>query len=140
MKAIHTTALSVSAACLLALGCGSAEPTGSVSGTVTLDGESVAAGEVTISSDKGFAATTELKGGSFKFSENIPLGKYTFTVGPPPLTEAPGEGGESAKLDANQIPDGYTDETQSDLTHEVTEGDNTVKLEMKKSGPGNAAP
>lgn len=139
MKAIHTTALAVSAACLFALGCGSAEPTGSVSGTVTLDGQPLAAGEVTLSSPKGFAASAEVKSGSFTFDGEVPLGKYTFTVGPPPLTEAPGEGGDSAKLESANIPDGYSDETQSDLVHEITEGDNTVKLEMKKSGPSNAS-
>ncbi len=119
-------------------GCGgSGEPTGTVSGTVTLDGQPVAAGQIGLISAAGFSAIADIGAdGSFAVVEKLPLDKYTVTVSPPALTEAPGEEGGNAKLAVTNVPLAYMDEATSGIVQEVTEGSNTVTIELKSSGPG----
>ncbi len=118
-------------------GCGGSDgPIGTVSGKVTLDGEPVTAGEIGFISDEGFSAVAEIgSDGSFALFENMPVGKYTVTVSPPAITEAPGEEGDTAELASTNVPEGYMDEGTSDISKDVTEGENTMTIELKAAGP-----
>ena len=118
-------------------GCGGGEgPTGTVSGKVTLDGEPVTSGEIGFISAEGFSAIAEIgSGGSFTIAENMPVGKYTVTVSPPAIEEAPGEGGDTAELASSDVPEGYMDEGTSDISKDITEGQNTLTIELKAAGP-----
>ena len=128
--------LVASLALLLLSGCGGGEPMGTVSGTVTLDGAPVTAGQIGFISASGYSAVADIgSDGSFTLVENLPVDSYTVTVNPPALTEAPGEEGDTATLEKTAVPDGYFDETTSDLKQEITEGPNTVTIELKASGP-----
>ena len=127
----------LSFALVLLSGCGGpSETTGTVSGTVTLDGKPVATGEIGFISAEGFSAIAEIgSDGSFTVEENMPVGKYIVTVNPPALMEAPGEEGDTATLAESAVPDGYSDEGTSDVTQEIVEGPNSVTIELKASGP-----
>jgi hypothetical protein len=131
----------VSLALGLLSGCGgNAGPTGTVSGKVTLDGDAVAAGEIGFISAEGFSAVTEIgSGGSFTIVEKMPVDTYTVTVSPPAITEAPGEGGDTVEMAASDVPEGYWDEGTSDISKDITEGENTLTIELKAAGPAAQA-
>jgi len=67
----------------------------------------------------------------------MPVGKYTVSVSPPELTEAlpPGE----AETTKSPIPQGYFDESTSDIVKEIKEGENTVTIDLKSSGPARGS-
>lgn len=126
----------VSLALVVLSGCGGSEPTGTVTGKVTLDGQPVTAGEIGFISAKGFSAVAEIgSDGSFTLEENLPVDKYTVTVNGPGLTEAPGEEGGDAVAAKTSIPEGYFDESTSDITQEIVAGPNTVTIALKAEGP-----
>ncbi len=123
-------------ALLLLSGCSGAEPVGTVSGTVTLDGQPVTAGQVGFISAAGFSAVADIgSDGSFSVVEKLPVDSYTVTVSPPALTEAPGEEGTTAKAAATKVPAGYFDEGTSDIKVDIAEGENTKEIALKASGP-----
>ena len=121
-------------------GCTSAEPTGTVSGKVTLEGEPVTEGVVSFLSESGYSTTADIQpDGSFSVTGGMPADKYTISVSPPEPTEAlaPGE----AEMAKSPIPRGYFDESTSDIVEEIKEGENTVTIDLKSSGPtGGAGP
>ena len=125
---------------LSAVGCGGGPvllPTATVSGKVTFEGAPVTEGEVNFASSDGYAATVPLdSSGSFSI-ESLEVGSYTVFVTPPSPTEAPGsepdETSEPKQYD--NIPQGYRQQTTSDLVAEVKEGDgNTFTFDLKTGG------
>jgi len=131
------------------IGCSSEGPQGTVSGTVTLNGEPVKEGLVSFMSSQGHASQGKIAaGGAYTLETPLPPGEYMVSVGPPPITEAPGglmpgqEGKESdpashyAAQSAPQqsdIPTDYWNEVTSGLKVTVKEGANQVPIELKKS-------
>lgn len=121
-------------------GCGPTEaPSGTVSGTVTLDGAPVESGEITFVSSDGGAAAGPITNGQFKLEGSLPLGEYIVGVGPAQLTEAPGAEGDTAAAPTTAVPAGYHTPATSGITHNVQAGANTVTIDLKASGP-SAAP
>jgi hypothetical protein len=121
-------------AVILIVGCSNSEPTGSVSGKVILDGQPITAGTVCYMSEDGFAAVGEVGAdGSFTLDDQLPAGSYTVSVSPPQITEAPGAA--DAAIPQSPIPEGYFDESTSDIVQEIKEGENTVTIDLKSSGP-----
>ena len=117
-------------------GCGpKGAPSGTVSGTVALDGEPVDSGEISFVSSEGFAASGLIAGGEFKLGDSLPAGKYAIAVGPAALTEAPSAGDKDAVAPASPVPAGYHLSGTSGLSQEIQEGANSVKIELTKSGP-----
>lgn len=119
-------------------GCTAAEPTGMVSGKVTLEGEPVTEGVVSFFSDSGYSTTAEIQSdGSFSVTGEMPVDKYTVSVSPPELTDAlpPGE----VEIPKSPIPEGYFDESTSDIVQEIKEGENTLTIALKSSGPAGGA-
>lgn len=117
-------------------GCSSGEPTGTVSGKVTLDGQPVTEGVVSFMSDSGYSTTADIQsGGSFSVTTGMPTDKYTVSVSPPEPTEAlpPGE----AEMARSPIPPGYYNESTSDIVQEIKEGENSITIDLKSSGPAS---
>ena len=128
--------LGMCCAVIALIGCGpSAPPSGTVSGSVTLEGQAVDAGEITFVSSDGFSASAPITGGQFKIEEALPVGKYAVGITPPSLTEAPGEGGDNVAAPQSDVPAGYNLPSSSGLTHDVQEGASTMTIELKKDGP-----
>lgn len=120
-------------ALVLSGGCSSSEPTGSVSGKVTLDDKPLTAGVVSFISEAGFSAIGNIgSDGSFTLDQEVPPGSYRVSVSPPELTEVLGP---DAELPESPIPEGYFDETSTDIVQEIKEGENTVTIALKSSGP-----
>jgi len=122
------------------VGCGAKqEPSGTVTGTVTLKGEPITEGEVNFAMpSKGTAFRAKLDGqGNFAFEGKMPLGKYIVCVTPPVDETPPGLGTDPAnmpppaKVPETDIPAKYHNEAVSKLRETVIEGANkfTIKLE-----------
>lgn len=120
---------------LMLPGCGGSKPTGTVSGKVTFQGEPITEGEVLLVSDdktNGGTATLDANG-TFKLPQPIPVGTYTVCVTPPPLEMA--DDPSQAAPPSSKIPDKYYSELTSDLKREISEGENTLDIELT---PGSA--
>jgi len=130
--------------CLAAAGCGGGGPelaaTGTVSGKVTFEGAPVTEGDVNFASSEGYAATVPLDSSGSFLIESLEIGTYTVFVTPPSPTEAPdsdpSEMAEPKQYD--NIPQGYREQTTSDLVAEVKEGDNTFTFKMETGGGKSA--
>ena len=123
-------------AAVVVAGCGPAEvPSGTVSGTVTLDGQPVESGEISFVSSAGAGASGTITGGQFTLDTPLPVGKYSIGISPPALTEAPGEGGDRVAAPTSPVPAGYNMPGTSGLEQDIQPGANTVTIELKASGP-----
>ncbi|MDG2390286.1 MAG: hypothetical protein P8M30_13315 [Planctomycetaceae bacterium] len=132
-------------------GCGGdtgySGPTGTVSGTITLDDQPVAANLTFMNSIDGFTASGVADGsGKFSLQSNgetaIPVGKYQVGVtaaadGPEMDPEAAmkasmeSEDGSAGGSDS-AIPTKYASPAGSGLSFEVKEGDNSFEVKMTK--------
>lgn len=134
-------------------GCGSggyAGPTGKVSGSVKLAGQSVPDGcNVAFVSDSGFTATGLVSGGSYtlratgKNPEEIPVGEYRVMVTAPATTgqmsdadyekmmsESSSGNPPATAPEKTTIPPKYHTTTTSGLKYDVKEGPNTIDIEL----------
>lgn len=128
----------VSLLCLSFAGCGGGSDGPErypVKGTISFEGAPVQEGMVTFSdgnfSSSGMITTT----GEFTLADDLPTGSYKVQVTPPDLQTAPtfGKTGEAAPQpkEVKNIPEKYRTLATTDLSADVTSGDNDVKLEMK---------
>lgn len=132
-------------------------PSGTVSGTVTLNGEPVPQGcTVVFLSDKGFTATGQVgAGGNYQLSvvgkggsttSGVPAATYQVSVSPPASGEGAegdydaimeeaakaGEGQpEESQAEAEVIPAKYQSSGTSGLSFDVKEGPNTINIPLE---------
>ena len=142
---------------LFLTGCesgGYSGPTGTVSGTVTLNGQPVPQGcTVAFVSDAGHTATGQVgAGGQYSLSvvgeggktSAIPAASYNVSVTPPAEAEssgdydqmmeesASGEGqAEETTPEAEVIPAAFQSTGTSGLSYEVKEGENTIDVKLE---------
>lgn len=121
---------------LCVAGCGAqGKPTGTLSGTVTLDSQPVTAGEVHLfSSEKGAGARATLDpGGKFAVTEPLDTGTYKVYITAPAVMATGGPDGSPPPVTAKlAIPAKYLQLETTDLSVEVKEGDNEgVALVLK---------
>lgn len=126
----------LSLAALVVTGCGEApDPTGTVSGTVTLNGQPFD-GEVMVmllDTSTGQGSSGEVgPGGAYTLPDPLPLGTYKVYITPtPPPEPTDGSPPPPLKMDP-RIPDKYLNEISSDISANVLEGENTVPVDLKK--------
>ncbi len=119
----------VSAAMLALAGCGGGQPSGTVSGTVTLEGSPLTAGVVLFSNPAtGVGATAELDASGTYQVGSIPTGEYQVAVQPPP-PPAPHEMDQSAGPRPN-VPQQYQDPKTSGLSTTVGPGSNSADFAL----------
>lgn len=145
MRTARYTAASL-AICLIPLvtsGCGGGGggreigPTGEVEGSVTVDGEPLTQGSVSLyDPSTGNSGGGDLgPDGKFKFTAPVPVGKYdvSFLLPEAPPPDDP----EADKLanESNLIHELYRSGDTSRMSAEVKEGLNRYTFDLKKNGP-----
>ena len=102
--------------------------TGSISGTVTVDGVPIGNGSVTIVGEQGTPASASIVAGEYRV-EKVPIGPARIAVRslPPPSMMAPppkaGSGDGPAASTFEPLPDRYLTPEQSGLSLEVVAGE-----------------
>ncbi len=124
-------------ACLIALavlpaflaGCSGGQPTGSVSGKVTLGGAPLTAGCIQFTNQaSGIGESAELDASGTYQVAALPLGEYQVAITPPP-PPAPHEMDQPGPSRVN-IPGKYQDVKTSGLSATITPGANTAEFDL----------
>jgi len=123
------------AALVFAAGCSKSDegpPRHPASGTVTLNGEPVASGMVTLVNERGDVTGAELgAGGAFTIADGLEAGSYKVYVVPPP-TGMPTDPTAPKDVEVDvTIPQKFQSVATSELTVEITEGENDLKIAME---------
>lgn len=107
-------------------------PTGTVSGTVTFQGQPVTEGTVRLYNPSTAEESTGPldSAGKFQLSQPVPVGTYKVTVLPPKEPD-PQIGVPYQPKEHKNIPQKYRSELTSDLTTDVKEGPNTVTVDLQ---------
>lgn len=121
---------------LLFAGCTKTEPTGTVQGKVLLNDQPYADSSVVfLSPTTGEGASADIQpGGTFRLDKPLKVGKYTVYLAPKAVAPQ-GGAGEPMEMPVTideSVPDKYWNEASSDITIEVTEGENDVTVQLKK--------
>lgn len=116
-------------ATVLLAGCSGGQPTGSVSGTVTLNETPLTAGLVLFSDQAtGVGVSAELDASGKYHVPSLPTGEYQVAIGPPPAP-APHEMGQP-RASQPDIPLKYSDFRTSGLGAAVQRGSNTADFSL----------
>lgn len=112
-------------------GCEKSKPMGTVKGTVMLNGAPYAdAAVIFLSLTTGQAASADIQaGGTFQLPAPLPTDTYTVYLAP--KTADASDEPKPVSIDQS-VPDKYWNEAASDIKIEVKEGENDVKVELKK--------
>ena len=137
LKPSKAAVIAAAAVCLCLSGCG--EPAGSVSGTVTLDGQPLNLGVVTFHPVAGGPAAigAVTKNGTYEVSiggqMSIPTGEYLVTVdaAEPVTVEMTGGGPKPPPAPKRITPDKYANKDTTELRVTVKTGSNKIPLELK---------
>lgn len=118
-------------AVLLAAGCGSEKPTGTLTGTVSCNGSTVHSGNVNLISTAGDGAMAKIaENGTFKVDGPLPAGEYrVYLSAPVPEPLPPGQ--KPPKVPKFEVPPKFTDVATTKMTVTVKPGPNDVPLEFK---------
>ena len=134
---INLTACVAAFLTLSVVGCGGSTggrpgPSASVEGTVTFNGAAVAKGVVNFyQKDTGFAATTVVEAGKFKFPDKLAEGNFQVYLTAPVITQAPEPGKMPPPIeDPKDIPDKYRVAETSPLTADLKPGSNSIELTL----------
>lgn len=113
-------------------GCGSSvAPTGTVTGQVTLSGNPLTTGVVTlINPDQGLGASSEIDASGKYQIEAVPTGQYQVVI-QGPEAPSPEEMDGGAKIEASPIPPKYRAAETSGLSVEVGKGANQADFELQ---------
>jgi hypothetical protein len=127
--------------CVLAVAAGCARPTGTVSGTVTYNGQALSVGTVTFVPQEGPAQVCSIEPDGRYTVRKVPVGPCNISVvaGPPSrgmwnLDEKKMVDGSPATKQSPRsirIPPRYQDPNQSGLTCMVQRGDNSYDINLK---------
>jgi len=126
-------ALALAGVLILLAGCDKkAQPTGTVSGRLTLEGQPFSEARLNfLSKETGAAFSVDIEGnGSFKIDTPVRVGKYTVFLTPRTMPD-PDHPAPSGKLDKS-IPEKYSSEATSDLVVEIKEGPNDLTIPLQK--------
>lgn len=111
------------------------KPDERVTGKVTNQGKPVTEGQVTFLGEDGESATVSLDSTGAFTIEVIAIGKYSVSITPPEMTEAPSEDPGKMSTPKSTIPDKYQSEMTTDLTADVVEGgENDFTFDLKPGG------
>lgn len=123
---------------VLLTACGSSVeevPTGTVSGTVTLDGKPLSGARVNfISGTAGAGAYADLQqDGTYAISEPIAAGDYKVYLSSPGLGDAPPDesGNQDLKNALKDVPQKYQSDQTTELQTVIKEGENTFDIDLK---------
>ena len=122
--------LTIALLAMLVAGCGKTDPVGTVEGTVTLNGEPYSdAAVIFLSMVTGQGGTADIgPGGSFKIATPLPVGTYIVYLAPK-MGEPTGEA-QPVTIDQS-VPDKYWNEAASDISINVSEGPNSVQVQLE---------
>ncbi|QDV71351.1 hypothetical protein Poly24_50860 [Rosistilla carotiformis] len=124
------------------VGCGGEGPSGTVAGTVTMEGKPVAA-QISFKGDNAAASGTSDASGNFQMmsgpNATVPIGKYRVSVTDVSSSvssegadyEAMMTSGQPAAAPKSTIPAKYQAFGTSELEFEVTEGENTFNIALE---------
>lgn len=125
---------------VLVAGCDSAEPTGTVSGTVSVDGKAFSnAAVVFFNTVSGQGGTANIeKDGRYAISNPLPTGEYVVYMAPRiaevdvsgQAVSEPGTEGPIAMTADRAVPDKYWNEASSDIRATVNAGANEVPVDL----------
>jgi len=123
----------VAALALTCAGCKPNSSTGTVHGTVTLDGQPLASGNIVTLPSSGRGARGVIKNGKFELgtegdNDGAVIGEHKVAVIAREPTQATGPEAPAGKL---LVPEKYTNPSSCDLKIDVKAGDNTPTLELK---------
>lgn len=109
-----------------------AEPSGSVSGTVTYQGKPLEAGYIIfMSHDKANTASAKFDGsGNFSLSQDLPVGEYRIGIAPP-LPPLPIEDSAKEPVVYFPVPFKFHSAENSNLAYTVHEGPNTAEFDVR---------
>ncbi len=117
----------------LVIGCGRrSKPTGTVSGTVTLDGKPyVDASVIFFSPATGQGGSANINpDGTFQLPKPIEVGEYIVYLAPR-LEEDPAAEPKPVSIDST-VPEKYWSEATSDIRCEIKAGANQVPVELRR--------
>jgi hypothetical protein len=117
------------------VGCGGSTPTGTVKGKVLLDGQPYSEAAVAfISLDTGQAGVAQVNpDATFQLTTPLPVGSYRVYLEPPDAdAQATAEQPKPVAMDKT-VPEKYWNEASTDITIDITEGENDVTVELKSS-------
>jgi hypothetical protein len=112
------------------IGCGGSAGTGNVEGKVSFNGQPYTdAAVVLLSLETGQAGSADiLADGSFRLENPLPVGNYTVYLAPKAETSTD----EPVPVTVDQsVPSKYWSEASSDITVEISEGDNQVDVPLQ---------
>lgn len=114
------------------IGCGPAgPPSGTISGTVTLNGQPLSAGVVVFNNTAaGIGADAPLNAsGEYRLDTPIPAGPYDVAIQPPPAPP-PDQMGQATAQPKSPIPNKYLDPKTSGLKTTIHAGANTADFAL----------
>jgi hypothetical protein len=122
--------------CMVFLVAGCGEPTGTLSGTITIEGKPLNCGYVLFQASEGSVESTEIQPDGTYSIEGLPLGSANIAINVP-APPTPGPDGVSAdppeafEVDPVQIPEKYGAVETSGLTLDVTKGAQTHDIALE---------
>ena len=114
----------------VAVGCDSGPQTGTLTGTVTFNGQPYEdAAVMFIDMQSGQAAGTDIQsGGQFAITDPMPLGTYNVYLAPKSVPDEVDQ--PQAVMMDKTVPQKYWNESTTDITVTVGEGENTAAIEL----------
>ncbi len=135
---IVSTVFFAGALSLAVAGCGSSEPLGTISGTVTHNGQPVEAGIVSFyNTETGKVGQAELQpGGTYEIDTvkgGLEPGQYQVAIMPPTETTTDSSTGEVTHetQEVSNIPKKYRDVRTSELSAQVEDGNNNFDFALE---------
>lgn len=120
----------LAAVALVAAGCGSEKPAGTVTGRVVYKGTPVTAGSVNFLSRTGAAAQAKLNEvGEFKVDGELEAGEYTVYASPP-IPEPQPPGTKAPRPLKFTVPARYLDPASSPTTVTIKPGSNEIPVQF----------